>query len=322
MAKFTFRIFTNYTDDINFVCEDFVRYELNELNNKKLNNQKINNQHDKIFRKVLSNKKEATFVINKAIKISPEIQLDEIQEYKSSFVNDFLENKEADIVYKLKGSNIFFLIEHQSKIDYSMVYRIQNYKFEIMKNALDLNKVRTKDYKIPVVIPIVLYTGREKWNAEIFINKIEDERFKSIDFLKYNLIDINNYNNEDFLKSDSFIEKIMLIEKSKGWEELVNNLDKIILSLNNKQDKKFLISIIDLTLREKIGDTKANNLIKRLKGEDDNMLAVLEMIREENKMLIEQGKKEGKIENNKEIAKKMLNEKMPIKLISKILRFK
>lgn len=191
-----------------------------------------------------------------------------------------------------------------------------------MKNALDLNKVRTKGYKIPVVIPIVLYTGREKWNAEIFINKIEDERFKNIDFLKYNLIDINNYNNEDFLKSDSFIEKIMLIEKSKGWEELVNNLDKIILSLNNKQDKKFLISIIDLTLREKIGDTKANNLIKRLKGEDDNMLAVLEMIREENKMLIEQGKKEGKIENNKEIAKKMLNEKMPIKLISKILRFK
>lgn len=130
MAKFTFRIFTNYTDDINFVCEDFVRYELNELNNKKLNNQKINNQHDKIFRKVLSNKKEATFVINKAIKISPEIQLDEIQEYKSSFVNDFLENKEADIVYKLKSQNIFFLIEHQSKIDYSMAYRIQNYKLE------------------------------------------------------------------------------------------------------------------------------------------------------------------------------------------------
>lgn len=306
-------------DDINFVCEDLVGYE---LNNNKLNIQKINNQHDKIFRKVLSNKKEATFVINKAIKINPEIQPNEIQEYKSSFVTDFLENKETDIVYKLKGSNIFFLIEHQSKIDYSMAYRLQNYKLEIIKNAIDLKKVVTKDYKMPIVIPIVLYTGREKWNAEVFINKIEDERFKNIDFLKYNLIDINEYNNEDFLKGDSFIEKIMLIEKSKDWKELVNNLDKIILNLNNNQDKKFLISIIDLTLREKIGDIKANNLIKILKGEDHTMLAVLEMIREENKMLIEQGRKEGKIEKNKEIAKKMLNEKMPIKLISKILRFK
>lgn len=171
MAKFTFRIFTNYTDDINFVCEDFERYELNELNNKKLNSQKINNQHDKIFRKVLSDKKEATFVINKAIKISPGIQPDEIQEYKSSFVNDFLENKEADIVYKLKGSNVFFLIEHQSKIDYSMTYRIQNYKLEIMKNALDLNKVRTKDYKIPFVISVVFYTGRENGMQKFLLIK-------------------------------------------------------------------------------------------------------------------------------------------------------
>lgn len=106
----------------------------------------------------------------------------------------------------------------------------------------------------------------------------------------------------------------MLIEKSRGWEELVNNLGKIVLSLDNKQDRKFLISIINLTLREKIGDTKADDFIRILKGEDSNMLAILETIREENKMIKEQ--------MNKEIAKKMLNEKMPIKLISKILRFK
>lgn len=141
-------------NNVNSVCEETENYQLN--------NKKINNQHDKFFRKVLSNKKEATFVINKAIKINPEIQPDEIQEYKSSFVTDFLENKEADIVYKLKGSNIFFLIEHQSKIDYSMAYRLQNYKLEIIKNAIDLKKVVTKDYKMPIVIPIVLYTGREK----------------------------------------------------------------------------------------------------------------------------------------------------------------
>ena len=51
------------------------------------------------------------------------------------------------------------------------------------------------------------------------------------------------------------------------------------------------------------------------------MLAVLEMIDEENKRIFRNGKKEGRREAKLENAKKMLEEKIPIKTIIKITGF-
>lgn len=81
------------------------------------------NQHDKIFRTILDQKEEAVELINQAIKTK--LKSEEIEKYKSSFVNKIFQNREADIVYKHKNSNIFFLIEHQTIIDYSMPYGMQ-----------------------------------------------------------------------------------------------------------------------------------------------------------------------------------------------------
>ena len=48
------------------------------------------------------------------------------------------------------------------------------------------------------------------------------------------------------------------------------------------------------------------------------MLAVVEMIRNENQMYIDIGRKEGKKQNSIEIAQKLLKIKMPISQISKV----
>ena len=38
-----------------------------------------------------------------------------------------------------------------------MPYRILEYEIEIMKSAIDIRKVKNKEYKLPLVIPIVLF---------------------------------------------------------------------------------------------------------------------------------------------------------------------
>ena len=80
------------------------------------------------------------------------------------------------VLYKIKDKNIFFLIEHQSKIDYSMPFRLLEYEVAIIRSAIDKSKIKNKSYKIPLVMPIVLYTGKQKWNANKYLEKIGREK--------------------------------------------------------------------------------------------------------------------------------------------------
>ena len=77
-----------------------------------------------------------------------------------------------------------------------------------------------------------------------------------------------------------------------------------------------MIRILGIIFEEKIGKEKANELIKKLKGEDKEMLPVIEMIRKENQMYISIGEKK----NQKATIKNMLAEGLPISLISKIVK--
>lgn len=151
----------------------------------------VNNEHDKIFRKILDDKKEATKFINKTLKYN--LQENEIEKYNSSFVTEELKNQESDIIYKLKGKNIFILIEHQTKVDYTMPMRILEYEYHIIKSAINKESLGKKGYKFPRVISIVLYSGRKKWNVEEYIEKVQEkiDGYNMQEFTKYNLVDVN-----------------------------------------------------------------------------------------------------------------------------------
>lgn len=43
------------------------------------------------------------------------------------------------------------------------------YKVELLQGAIDIKKKGKKNFKILLVIPIVLYTGREVW--KVYLNR-------------------------------------------------------------------------------------------------------------------------------------------------------
>ena len=276
----------------------------------------------------MDQKEEAVKFINKTLKLN--IKKEEIEKYNSSFINKLFQNKEADIVYKIKDKNIFFLIEHQSKIDYSMPFRLLEYEVAIIRSAIDKSKIKNKSYKIPLVMPIVLYTGKQKWNANKYLEKSQEKiQGLNIKIGNYSLVDINNYTEKELLEDNTFISKMMLIEKSKNTEEIAETLEKII-SKTQKEDKELLKRIIEIFLEEKIGIQKSTELIRKLESEGDSMLAIVDMIRKENQMYIDMGRKEGKKEGKKvgriegkkdtlrEIAIKMLKKNLTEKEITEI----
>ena len=276
----------------------------------------VNHQHDKIFRTVLDRKSDAIALINKAL--NTQLETKDIEKYNSSFINKVFQNREADIVYKIKDRSIFILIEHQTKVDYLMPYRILEYEVAIMQSAIDLDKIKNKESKIPLVIPIVLYTGNKKWNAKKYLEE-NQEKIEGIEngLGNYNLIDINELTEKELLEDNSFISKMMLIEKSKNTENIVEILEKIV-KITKEEDKDTLRRIISIILEEKIGITKAKELIEKMEGDEGNMLAVVDMIRRENQMYIEIGKKEGELKEKIKIVTNMLKEKFNIETIQKI----
>ena len=276
----------------------------------------VNHQHDKIFRTVLDRKSDAIVLINKALNTQLEVQ--DIEKYNSSFINKVFQNREADIVYKIKDRSIFILIEHQTKVDYLMPYRILEYEVAIMQSAIDLDKIKNKESKIPLVIPIFLYTENKKWNAKKYLEE-NQEKIEGIEngLGNYNLIDINELTEKELLEDNSFISKMMLIEKSKNTENIVEILEKIV-KITKEEDKDTLRRIISIILEEKIGITKAKELIEKMEGDEGNMLAVVDMIRRENQMYIEIGKKEGELKEKIKIVTNMLKEKFNIETIQKI----
>ena len=315
-----------------FTYIDYLKYD-NMLNNNKYTlmeekeeylrhsskTKEINNKHDKTFRKILDNKQELIIFVNKILKLKNKLKESEVEKYNSSFISIDFRNQESDVVYKIKDKEIYILIEHQTKIDYLMPIRILQYEIEIIRK--ENKKSKKNNILYPIVIPVVLYTGRKRWDVNIKLKtlKTEFDKYKGIKDIRYNLVDINNYNFEELLKEESILSKIMIIEKSKNNQELKENIEKIIneiLSKNNKYNrtqKNLFFNIIEYTLNSIFSETEIKKYKEKLEGEKD-MLAVFEMIEEEKnnsyiigkKEGITEGKKEGKRESIKQIAKKMI----------------
>ena len=181
-----------------------------------------------------------------------------------------------------------------------MPFRLLEYEVAIIRSAVDKSKIKNKSYKIPLVMPIVLYTGKQKWNANKYLEKSQEKiQGLNIKIGNYSLVDINNYTEKELLEDNTFISKMMLIEKSKNTEEIAETLEKII-NKTQKEDKELLKSIIEIFLEEKIGIQKSTELIRKLESESDSMLAIVDMIRKENQMYIDMGRKEGKKEGKRE----------------------
>lgn len=287
------------------------------LGNNKIH---INNEHDKIFRKILSNKQEATNFINKTLKLNKKIEPEQLEKYNSSFITEKLQNRESDIIYKIKDKKIFILIEHQTKIDYKIPYRILEYEYELIRSEIDYKKIGTKEYKIPAVISIVLYTGKQKWNVKKYIEEIQErlEGHEEIKLAKYDVVDVNDFSKEELIAEKSFLTKAMLIEKAKSNEEITEEINSNE-EIYTEEIRQIFTIMLDQMLKIKIGEEKAKKFIQNIKkgkGGKRKMMTVFETIEQDNKRIFRRGKRKEK----EEIVSAMLKENLPIGLIAKITK--
>ena len=254
-----------------------------------------------MFKEILEDKEETVKFINEILKLEGtdnELKKDDIEKYNREFITDEFSNIEADIIYKKKEQNIFFLIEHQSTIDYSMPYRILRYNMAIMESAINKRKIRNKEYKLPTIFSFVIYTGDKKWNAQSYLIEKQEKLngYNQQEFANFEVIDINNYTEEELLHSDRLLPKLMLLEKSNEVEDLGNYIDNIIKTNPNNNQKIFLKKVINYIFNDKINSEKLEEYNIKLgleRGEDSMTLKekaekwIDQMIEERGKDIIE-----------------------------------
>ncbi len=283
----------------------------------KLEQQEKKYSHDKLIKNILQNKKEATEFINQFLEPREEIQEKELLRYTNSYITKKYKAKEADLVYKLKNQDIFFLIEHQSSIDNNMPYRILNYCLDIMREW-SRNKKIGRNTSYPIIVPIIIYTGEQKWKIpknfkEKQISNYVFERYK-ID-LEYNFIDIHKCSKQVLFEKDTMFGYAMFLEKAKNNEELHENLSIIINSTKKKENLEELHNIISYLLNKVLDEETKIKLLKEIdkKVGEKEMSTLVERLRRDLQNQRKQARKEGK----KEVAENMLNLKLDEKIILK-----
>ncbi|WP_146869487.1 Rpn family recombination-promoting nuclease/putative transposase, partial [Clostridium butyricum] len=207
---------------------------------------------------------------------------------KSYILADF-EEEESDILYKVKinGQEVIFyvLLEFQSKVDFQMPMRLLFYMTEVWRDILkntDKNQRKRKAFKLPAIIPIVLYNGKNKWTAKMNFKEILSgyELFEDniLDF-NYMLFDINRYDDEELINMSNLVSAIFLLDQEMNEEELIRRLRKIIYVLKKISPEQFSVfkqwlkNIVKPRLREEMQEEVDDVLNKSNQEEVDVMVS-------------------------------------------------
>ena len=244
---------------------------------------KIHNEHDKLVKKILEKPREVEFVVRKALGIKEKL---EIEEVRNEFITIDYRGKQVDLLYKIKGKEVYLLIEHQSTQDVKMPYRILEYEVQIMDRSFRKNNYQTE--KLAKVIAIVIYTGPGEWKMPQKLEEIE------ISF---------NY-------SKKILEEILPLTKENEREDVINILRYILVKDIGEEKAKEYIKKLEEGVIEMSGYV---NYLRQ-----DREATMLKM-RNEGKS---EGEKEGKIQEAIRVAKNMLKEKIDLNLIEKITGLK
>ena len=189
-----------------------------------------------------------------------------------SYIQPNYHDKESDIVYRAKVGDeevvFFVLLEFQSTIDYSMPIRLFFYISEILRREIDPEEIKSKskNIKIPAVVPIVLYNGQKPWDAEIsFRNMVSKEELfgNSIIDFKYNIVDVNNYSKDTLLNLKSVTGAIFLLDQNINEEEFLERIKLIALTFDkmSESERNILLHWSTQTTEEPIAKSSKEILL-------------------------------------------------------------
>ena len=205
------------------------------------------------------------------IPILKNIRPEDIEDCTELFRSYFGVEYEADSVKRVRVRNaseneqnfefyLLSLIEHKSKVDYNVVVQLLKYmvciwaEYEKTFGTEYKDKVKTKSFRYPPILPIVYYEGTEKWTAtlrledRIFMKELFAEYIPNFTYCMVNLKDISN---EELLEREDEMSLIMLVNKIQNVTELSDflSLPEEKVTAMMKESPEAIVDIIAMCMQ-------------------------------------------------------------------------
>ena len=319
--------YVEYENTIEEETQDYYLIKEDEEQYNPKSNSITNSEHDKLFKKILENREQTAEFLDMVLGSGKDITAKNLELYNKEFITDKFEKNETDIVYKVTNINVYIIIEHQSTADRTMPYRVRKYKTALMDSAINKKEMKKANYKLPRIIAIVLYTGKQKWQNKKLEDMQEPLEWYKEDYDEFILVDVNNLKKEEILEGNLIITKVMLLEREENLKNVIKDIEIIMDKEKIKQDiqyKDLLKVFIEYTfINEKYKairkyiETMINKIFDE-EGDDETMSHVTQLFDEAFDKAERRGKKRGK----QEVAKAMKADKVSYEIISKFTGLK
>jgi len=274
--------------------------------------------HDHFFRTMMSDKKIAKefFEAHLPNDVLIHIDLNHLELQSSSYIDDMRKESIADMLFKTKiaGQEVFLylLVDHQSRPDELMPFRSLKY----ICNVIDQHLKSSDNKKIPLIIPMVVYHGKQSWHYSTNINDLVDAPKKLVEayFLKpFTLIDLTKIE-DDALKQKTWVGIMELTLKHIFAKDMLPYIKEIIglLQQLEKVNNKYFIETVLIYILDRGEMSNKNTFIDLVKTN------LTPEVGEKIMTIAEQFKAEGVQQEKIIIAKRLLAEGAEISFISKI----
>ncbi len=222
MLKFTYNDYLDCVGNKKILKAIKIENKRNQINkNFKQEQYEQNNKIDKIIDKLIEKEAEVANFINDFFKTKDwEINSNTLKRLH-------IQNK--SIIYQYKKREIYFLIKHQKEPNYSITYSILVECTEFIQNW---KTTHVKYKQAAIIVPIIIYTGTEKWNKAPN-NYIRYTSFKEHGMnLTYNFINLQNYEPINLIKNKSLISSVSLLKM-----QISKKMKKNIIELLKEKTK-------------------------------------------------------------------------------------
>ncbi len=234
----------------------------------------ITNPHDHYFKQIFTHRENAIDFVQHYLPPAVVKLLDvtTLEISKDSFVDATLQELFSDLLYQVSLRNgqsayIYLLFDHKSYIDERVGLQLLGYMVRIWELWLKQQEHERKEQRaksrqkgqsarleklfLPVIMPLVLYHGKDKWNVSTdftgLFNLPEELRPYTPQY-QYWLYDLSSYSDAD-IKGAVMLQAGLLALKYIYRQELGERLAEILKLVKEIEDKQTGLACLEALLR-------------------------------------------------------------------------